>query len=117
MKYTSIFLLLIAIFISACTPKMVETLEEAPVVEIEEVTLDELVITAPRDYQLPLYNAAFTRTNDLLHTKLEVRFDFENQHLMGKATLDFEPYFYPTATLVLDAKGFELHNVALAKNG
>lgn len=118
MKYTSIFLLLIAIFISACTPKVTETLEEStPVVEIEERTLEELVVTAPRDYQLPLYNAAFTRTNDLLHTKLEVRFDFENQYVLGKAILDFEPYFYPTSTLVLDAKGFELHNVALAKNG
>lgn len=116
MKYTSLLLLLIAIFISACTPKVTEILEEdAPVVEIEEITLDELVVTAPKDYQLPLYNASFTRSNDLLHTKIDVRFDFEKQHVLGKAVLDFQPYFYPTSTLVLDAKGFDLHKVAMAK--
>ncbi|MFT5834083.1 MAG: aminopeptidase N [Cognaticolwellia sp.] len=120
MKYRSILLLFITTFISACTPKITENLEEAipAVVQIEERTLDELVIVAPRkvEYTLPLYNAAATRTNDLLHTKLDIRFDFAKQHVLGKAILDFEPYFYPTSTLVLDAKGFDLHNIILVGN-
>ncbi len=101
---------------AGCTPKVGKSLEEAlPVTEIEERTLDELVVTAPRniEYTLPTYNESFTRTNDLIHTKLDVRFDFEKQHLLGKATLDFKPYFYPTNVLVLDAKGFEIHKIAL----
>lgn len=120
MKYTNfLWLSLIALMISACTPKITENLEEnepAAVVEIEERTLDELVVTASREYKLPTYNPSYTRTNDLIHTKLEVSFDFDKQHVLGKATLDLEPYFYPTKTVTLDAKGFDIHKVEL-KNG
>ncbi|MFK7949297.1 MAG: M1 family metallopeptidase [Saprospiraceae bacterium] len=119
MKYTNfLWLSLIALMISACTPKVTETLEENEpvVVEIEERTLDELVVSAPRTYKLPTYNPSYTRTNDLIHTKLDVRFDFDKQHVLGKATLDLEPYFYPTKTVTLDAKGFDIHKVEL-KNG
>lgn len=119
MKYTNfLWLSLIALMISACTPKVAATLEEdeTAVVEIEERTLDELVVTASREYKLPTYNPSYTRTNDLIHTKLEVSFDFDKQYVFGKATLDLTPYFYPTQTVVLDAKGFDIHKVEL-KNG
>ena len=59
------------------------------------------------------YKAAETRTYDLLHTKLKVKFDWEQQYLNGYAWLRLKPYFYPTDSLVLDAKGFDIHNVSL----
>ncbi len=118
MKYLNQLLLLTTIFIFGCTPKTTEKLEEsAPIVatvEIEERTLDELVITAPKEYVLPKYNPAAARKNDLLHTKIDVSFDFDKQHVLGKASLEFTPYFYPVKTLVLDAKGFDLHKVELS---
>ncbi|NJM93690.1 MAG: M1 family metallopeptidase [Cytophagales bacterium] len=63
--------------------------------------------------QLNHYRAAETRYFDLLHTRLDVSFDFQKQHLLGKAWLRFKPYFYPQTQLVLDAKGFDLKEVAL----
>ncbi len=60
-----------------------------------------------------VYQAANKRVNDLLHTKLEVKFDFANSRLMGKATLTFKPYFYPVNTLVLDAKSMDINEVSL----
>lgn len=60
-----------------------------------------------------VYRASHTRINDLLHTKLEVRFDWAKAYLFGKATLTFKPYFYPTSQLVLDAKGMDLHSIAM----
>ena len=102
------------IIITGCNPRAISNLDEGiEVVEIEERTLDELVITASRDYKLPTYNPSFTRSNDLIHTKLDVSFDFEKQYVFGKATLELEPYFYPTNTVVLDAKGFDIKKVAL----
>ncbi|MEN7546492.1 M1 family aminopeptidase [Rapidithrix thailandica] len=59
------------------------------------------------------YNPEYTRLFRLLNTKLEVRFDWEKQHLLGKATLSMQPYFYPQKKVVLDAKGFDIHRVAL----
>ena len=52
----------------------------------------------------PRYQASKTHTTDLLHTKLEVDFDWKYSKLNGKAWLDFKPWFYPTDILVLDAK-------------
>jgi aminopeptidase N len=59
------------------------------------------------------YRASRTRLMDLLHTKLEVRFDWETQRLIGKALLQFKPYFYPQDKLLLDAKNFDIHTVKL----
>ena len=79
--------------------------------EVEIVELDTLVVDSdnPRD----IYRASETRINDLLHTKLEVSFNWDSAFLYGKSTLTLKPYYFPTDTVVLDAKGFQIHNVAL----
>lgn len=59
------------------------------------------------------YHASEKRLNDILHTKLDVSFDWSKQYLFGKATITAKPYFYPTSTLALDARGMEIHEVAL----
>ena len=75
--------------------------------------LNEIHIT-PEVYKT--YQAAETRKLDLLHTKLRVRFDWAKAHLLGKATLTLKPYFYETDQVVLDAKGFDFHQVALVSD-
>lgn len=62
---------------------------------------------------MELYRASETRINDLLHTKLEVSFDWDSTYLYGNAYLTFKPYFFPTDSLTLDAKGFQIKEVAL----
>ena len=61
------------------------------------------------------YREAETRLHDLIHTRLAVRFDWAKQYLHGKATLELKPHFYPQDQLVLDAKGFDIHQVQLVK--
>ncbi len=61
----------------------------------------------------PDYNPSATRETDLLHTKLEVRFDWSKRYMYGKATISARPYFYPTSTLVLDARGMTINRVAI----
>ena len=63
------------------------------------------------------YRASVTRINDLLHTKLDVRFDWAKKHLNGKAWLTLRPVFYATDSLELDAKGFDLHKVSMMEGG
>ncbi len=62
-----------------------------------------------------VYRASATRKNDLAHTKLDVRFDFEKCYLYGKANITAHPHFYPQSTLELDARGMEIHEVALVE--
>ncbi|MGB0839684.1 MAG: M1 family metallopeptidase [Chitinophagales bacterium] len=61
----------------------------------------------------PNYKGSATKTMDLLHTRLDIHFDWEKQYVFGKATLQLKPYFYPSSTIQLDAKGFEFHQVAM----
>lgn len=60
-----------------------------------------------------VYRESRKRINDLLHMKLEISFDWSKAYVYGKATLRFKPYFYPTEKLELDAKGFEIKEIAL----
>ncbi len=63
------------------------------------------------------YRGEKTKLHDLIHTRLELRFDWEQQHVLGKATLELRPYFYSQNSLVLDAKGFDIHSILLVEGG
>lgn len=59
------------------------------------------------------YRGSKTKKFDLIHTKLEVSFDWTQRYLFGKATLQLKPHFYPQSKLILDAKGFDIHAIQL----
>lgn len=56
-----------------------------------------------------------TRVNDLVHTKLDVRFDYAKSYMYGKAWITLKPHFYATDSVTLDAKGMDIHKVGLVK--
>ncbi|QKG53755.1 M1 family metallopeptidase [Hymenobacter sp. BRD67] len=60
----------------------------------------------------PLQPAA-TQITDVLDTKLDVRFDYAHQYLLGTAVLTLRPHFYAQSDLKLDAKGFDIKSVQL----
>lgn len=62
-----------------------------------------------------VYHPSRTLKNDLLHTKLELQLDWQNQYVNGIATLSFKPYFYPQDSLILDAKGFDIDYIKRVK--
>jgi aminopeptidase N len=64
-----------------------------------------------------LYRETVPKINDLVHTKLAVRFDFNKSYLYGKAWITLKPHFYVTDTLRLDAKGMNINRVGLSTNG
>lgn len=60
-----------------------------------------------------IYQGSATRINDIIHTKLDVSFDWAKQYMYGKATITIKPYFYPTSALMLDARGMEIKEIDL----
>lgn len=58
-----------------------------------------------------------TRINNLVHTKLDVRFNYETSQLYGKAWISLTPHFYPTDSLELDAKGMDIKSISLFQSG
>ena len=117
------FLPLFLLIIGCKTQKIAnqETIYEGTI-DVEERNLDTLVISAdkpnelkaPEDIQLPVYRGSYRLENDIVHTALDLKFDWAKEHVLGKATLTVKPWFYPVNQLVLDAKDFDIHAINFA---
>ncbi|MEI8135749.1 MAG: M1 family metallopeptidase [Bacteroidota bacterium] len=96
----------VSIIASACdntkkaTTKIIET-EPA-------FLLDTISVVANETPKKEIYRESNPRTNDIIHTKLEVNFDWKNSKMNGKAIIEIKPYFYPTNTLYLNARGMDI---------
>lgn len=73
--------------------------------------------TQAPDEQTNPYRATPEKINNLVHTRLDAKFDFTKSYLNGKAWLTLQPHFYATDSLLLDAKGMDIKTVAVIKGG
>ncbi len=71
----------------------------------------------PQEAWQKIYRATATKTNDLVDTKLDVKFDYDKQWMYGKEWVTLHPHFYPTDSLQLDAKSMEIIQIAIVKGG
>lgn len=62
---------------------------------------------------LSTYRVTPLKVHDLVHTKLEVSFDYSKRHLNGKEWITLKPHFYETDSLTLDAKGMDFKEIAV----
>ncbi|MTB51669.1 M1 family aminopeptidase [Lewinella sp. W8] len=122
----SIFALAAALLFSAScnTTKNATAQTEEPVV-MEVRNLDTMTVSPESngviEYEAeveipnerPVYRAAYQRTFDLLHTKLDLSFDWEKEMVIGQATLKLTPLFRPARVLELDAKNFDFKSIKL----
>src|SRR6202789_2594486 len=70
---------------------------------------------AADDPLLKIYRETPPKLNDLIHTKLDVRFDYKKRYMYGKEWVTIKPHMYPTDTLRLDAKGMDIHRVSIVR--
>jgi len=118
------FMVAILLVVGCKTPKIAteETIFDGGTIEIEERDLDTLVISAekpnslktPEEYQLPVYRGSYKLENDIIHTALDLKFDWAKEHVLGKATLTIKPWFYAVDKITLDAKDFDIHKINYA---
>ncbi len=94
--------------LEGCKSKVVLSADELELVDT--LLAEEEIKWGPSD-ELP-YQASATRSMDLLHMDLDLRFDWKNQQVIGKAKLRLTPYFYPQKIVVLDAQDFDFGRVA-----
>lgn len=83
---------------SCSTPKMVN---------LEPISIRE---NAPG---LNIYRGSYTRTTDILSTRLDLNFSWDSAYVYGKALIQGRPYFYSSDQLTLDANGFRINNISL----
>src|ERR1700722_3208074 len=88
---------------------------------VKALNLDSIAAVSPQkvgpdtNIKIAYPNYRFTAPiiNQLIHTKLDVSFDWKKKYLYGKATITLKPYYYATDTVVLDAKGMDLKEVSM----
>lgn len=93
------------------------TTEDIPNVELADLPITATAVDTvalPNTLTIPEYRATATRVHDLIHTKLDLKFDWAKERVNGKAILTLKPYFYASDELVLDAKNFDIASIKLA---
>lgn len=62
-----------------------------------------------------IFRESHPKINDLVHTKLEAKFDYAKSYMYGKVWITLKPHFYNTDSLLLDAKGMDIKEVSIVK--
>lgn len=83
-----------------------EKTTQAPLEEV--IVVDEMEVVEPA-----VYRETETVLTDLVHTKLEVSFDWAKSQMKGLATITAKPHFYATDSLILDAKSMVINSVKM----
>ena len=66
----------------------------------------------------PEYRATYDQPVDLIHTRLDIRPEWNDRYLYGTAKITLKPHFEPIDHVVLDARGMDIRHVWLEnKNG
>ncbi|NJC27323.1 M1 family metallopeptidase [Neolewinella antarctica] len=75
------------------------------------IDTENTAVVAEIPNERPNYNPSATRTHDLLDTRLVLSFDWEQEMVIGEATLKLTPLFNPGSDVTLDAKNLDIMSV------
>lgn len=98
------------IILAACNSKKKTA---ATVVNNDEpvIVLDTIKVLANESPANEIYKESNPRSSDILHTRLDVSFDWTKSYLNGTATIDLKQYFYPSNMLYLNARGMDIKKI------
>ena len=115
MTSRTLWLIIVSAFFISCKSQKAATTDSPDTDGTQHVMLDTMTVTSDMDGSsastLGPYQPARDRDWDLLHTKLELSFDWKREIVHGIATLTMTPLFYPQDTIRLDATGFEVASI------
>ena len=110
-----LWLFIVSLLFACKSPKDTKTPDQPTVAIAPDVPEEPVTIIDDNwvDPVRPIYRATETLLTDLVHTKLEVEFIWEKSQMKGVATITAKPHFYPSSTLILDAKGMDINSVRM----
>ena len=113
------YIVIISLILASCgaSKKDTSTTTSGTYSEKDAQELAQLLKESPKKPDVPTERAVFhaseTVLTNLIHTKLEVKPDWGKSYLYGTATLTAKPHFYPSDSLILDAKGMGINSVKM----
>lgn len=123
MKYLAQLLLISAVLTSCNSAKQISQTDKDQTVDIisveernnsKEIKNDNRILFETE--KIKKYKGSNTILHDIIHTKLELSFNYHKEEVYGKAQITLKPYYYSSDTLILDAQKFIIHNVELITN-
>jgi aminopeptidase N len=81
--------------------------------ELDSLSPEENILSEPN---VDLYVPSRTILTDLIHTKLEISFDWNKKHVFGTAFITAKPHFYKSDSVYLDAQFMDIKSITLAEN-
>ncbi|MDG1334293.1 MAG: M1 family aminopeptidase [Crocinitomicaceae bacterium] len=104
-----------AIVLAACGVKKENEKNVVAVTEARPEVVEEVFIEPEPELptERPIYQETETILTDLIHTRLEVNFDWTKSRMNGIATITAKPHFYTSNKLILDAKGMIINSVSM----
>ncbi|GAA0877947.1 hypothetical protein GCM10009119_09150 [Algoriphagus jejuensis] len=88
---------------------------EDPEIESEADSAALMQLMLEKEGEIKAYQPSSRRDFDLLHTDLDLSFDWASQTVLGKARLILKPFFYSQKELILDAKDYEVGAIHLVE--
>jgi aminopeptidase N len=85
----------------------------APAAAVETVQLDTLHITAKEEEPALPYRESNPRIHDIIHTRLEVDFDWKLCRMNGRAMIKIKPHCYSSDMLYLNARGMDIKAIVV----
>ncbi|MFC5625996.1 M1 family metallopeptidase [Algoriphagus winogradskyi] len=101
----------------SCKSVDVSNLDSNEIQVAESDSIDFRSLIEAKELAIESYQPSTTTTFDILHTELDLSFDYQKQTVSGKALLTMKPYFYPTKELFLDAQDFEIEELFFLEDG
>ena len=111
--FTLTFLLISCISSKKSSPITFEPVELRDLDTLTVNAQKPSILKSAEDFVLPVYQASNERKVDLLHTLLHLCFDWENEKVIGTATLHLKPYFDTIQMVSLDAKQLVIKEIQL----
>jgi aminopeptidase N len=75
------------------------------------ISLDTIKVVANETLKKEVYRESNAKLTDIIHTRLDVDFDWTNSRMNGIATLDLKQHFYSSSKLYLNARGMDINKV------
>jgi len=82
----------------------------------KQVVLDTITVSA-KNNPLDIYRASEPMYWDIIHTRLALSFNMKERTADGRAWVSLRPYFYPSATISLNAQSMRIDSVLLGGSG
>ncbi len=112
MKFVKLFIVLFTTFFLSCkTEKIIIDKPDKSSYSVQEPGNNDIKTVFEKEKLISSYKASNTIYVNLINTELHIKFNYSEKQAYGKAVITLKPHFYPTDSIILDAREFNISKI------